>query len=99
MNPVLSKRTLTAVQKLITGDEIQSLGARIAPYRSGPQLVEFFNEFGFNDSYSWGGGFPTRSVFVDGRLDKLNGQPGIVNAIESAMSPAEFLDTEFKPEA
>ncbi len=99
MNPTLSKRTLTAVQKLITGDEIPSLSARIAPYRSGPELVEFFNELGFNDSYSWGGGFPTRSVFTDGRLDKLNGHPGIVTAIEAAMNPAEFIETEFKPEA
>jgi hypothetical protein len=99
MNPTLSKRTLTAVQKVVTGDEVQSLGARIAPYRSGPQLCELFNELGFNDSYSWGGGFPTRSVFVDKRLDQLNGQAGLVSAIEAVMNPAEFIDTDFKPEA
>ena len=99
MNPSLSKRTLTAVQKVITGDKVSSNGAPIAPYRSGPQLVEFFNEFGFNDSYSWSGGFPTRSVFVDQRLDRLNGQPGLVGAMEAAMNPAEFIDTDFKPDA
>lgn len=99
MNPTLSKRALTAVQKIITGDKVPSNGDPIAPYRKGPQLVEFFNELGFSDSYSWGGGFPTRSVFADGRLDQLNGQPGIVNAIEAAMNPVEFIDTDFKPEA
>lgn len=98
MNPTLSKRTLTAVQKVITGDKLTPNGAPIAPYRSGPQLVAFFNELGFNDSYSWGGGFPTRSVFADGRLAQLNGQLGIVHAIETVMNPAEFVETEFKPE-
>ncbi|MBK8232981.1 MAG: hypothetical protein IPK72_20955 [Candidatus Eisenbacteria bacterium] len=58
MNPRLEAH-LTAVQKVITGDKVPSNGAPIAPYRPGPQLVEFFNEFGFNDSYSWGGGFST----------------------------------------
>ena len=99
MNPTLLKRALTAVQKVITGDKVSSNGEPIAPYRTGPQLVEFFNELGFNDSYSWGGGFPTRSVFADGRLEQLNGQPGIVTAIENAMNPAEFIDSDFKPEA
>ncbi|NUP96214.1 MAG: abortive infection family protein [Planctomycetaceae bacterium] len=99
MNPTLSKRVLSAIQKLVTGDKLTPNGTPIAPYRSGPQLVEFFNELGFNDSYSWGGGFPTRSVFAAGRLDQLNGQPGIVTAIETAMNPAEFIDTDFKPEA
>ena len=52
MDPRLSKRTLTAIQKVITGDEVPNLSAPVAPYRSGPQLVTFFNESGFNDSYS-----------------------------------------------
>lgn len=99
MNPTLSKRTLTAIQKVITGDDIQSLGMRIAPYRSGPQLVKFFNEFGFNDSYPSRGGFPSRHTFTDERLDRLNGKPDIVGAIEAAMNPAEFLDTDLKSEA
>ena len=99
MDPRLSKRTLTAIQKVITGDEVPTLGARVGPYRSGPQLVEFFNELGFNDSYSWGGGFPTRSVFADERLDKMNGQARLVEAIEGAMNPAEFIDTDFTTEA
>jgi hypothetical protein len=98
MDPRLSKRTLTAIQKIITGDEVPTLGASVGPYRSGPKLVEFCNEFGFNDSYSRNGGFPTRSVFVDERLDRMNGQARLVDAIEAAMNPAEFIDTDFTPE-
>ncbi len=40
-------------------------------YRSGPMLVEFFNELGFHDVY--GQGFPSRWIYTEDRLKALNG--------------------------
>lgn len=99
MNPTLSKRTLTAVQKVITGEKVSPERDPIAPYRSGPQLVRFFNDFGFADSYPSGGGFPSRRVFADERLDQMNGQPRLAAAIEAAMNLVEFVETNFTPKA
>jgi hypothetical protein len=38
-------------------------------------------------------------VFADERLDRMNGQARLVHAIEAAMNPVEFIDTDFTPEA
>ena len=40
----LGKKTLEELRKIINGDGTSD-------YRSGPQLVTFFNGLGFNDSY------------------------------------------------
>ena len=48
-------------------------------YRSGPQLVQFFNALGFNDSY--GQGFPSRWVFTDEKLKVINGSPEIAAGV------------------
>lgn len=40
----LSKRTLEELRKIINGDNT-------ADYRSGPKLVDFFNDLGFDDVY------------------------------------------------
>ena len=67
----LSPKTLTACAKVLTGDEGSPL------YRSGPMLVELFNEFGSHDEYSWGGGFPTRWVYAHDKLKELNGSDAL----------------------
>ena len=46
---IINEKTIEKLQKLITEE---------TTYRSGPQLVKFFNQLGFNDSY--GQGFPSR---------------------------------------
>jgi hypothetical protein len=53
----ISERSVKRLGEIITGDKAMS------PYRSGPKLVGFFNEFGTNHTY--GQGFPSR-----GRLPK-----------------------------
>lgn len=58
-------------------------------YRSGPQLVSFFNNLGFNDSY--GQGFPSRKDFTDEKLNKLNGTADLDKAIKSLFSPVNFI--------
>ena len=44
---ILQKKTLEKLRNLINEE---------TEYRSGPKLVQFFNELGFNDTY--GQGFP-----------------------------------------
>lgn len=58
-------------------------------YRSGPQLVKFFNDLGFNDSY--GQGFPSRWMYTDGRLAQINGTPEIDKCIKNLLSPVNFI--------
>lgn len=97
MKPKLSRRTISAVQRIVTGNAAEG-GAALSPYRSGSDLVAFFNEFGFDNSYSRGGGFPSRWAFAEERLDQLNETERIVAAIESAVDPAEYLGTDFPVE-
>ena len=54
---ILNNKTLEKLQKLIN-EEIE--------YKSGPQLVQFFNSLGFNDVY--GQGFPS----VNSKRNKRN---------------------------
>ena len=58
-------------------------------YRSGPQLVQFFNALGFNDSY--GQGFPSRWMFTDEKLKAINGSPELDKCIRTVLSPANFI--------
>lgn len=54
----ISEHAITALQKVITGDPLGYGKEAIAPYRSGRELVNFFNQFGANDVYR--SGFPSR---------------------------------------
>ncbi len=79
---VLMKKTLEKLRVLINeGTE----------YRSGLKLVEFFNNLGFKDTYSYGGGFPSRWVYTDERLTSLNGKPELDQCIRSLFSPINFV--------
>ena len=46
----ISERTIKRLGEIITGNK------SLSPYRSGPKLVSFFNDFGTNHTY--GDGFP-----------------------------------------
>ena len=93
--PTLSERTISAVEKIITGDEIRRGGKRLAPYRSGPEIIRFFNEFGFNDVYSGGSGTPPRRDMAESRLRERQGDRRLVQIIEEALHPEHFRGTEF----
>lgn len=58
-------------------------------YRSGPQLVQFFNKLGFNDMYEQG--FPSRWAYTDGRLAKINGTPELDKCIKKLFAPVNFI--------
>lgn len=77
---ILTPKTLEKLRLLINEE---------TEYRSGPQLVQFFNALGFNDSY--GQGFPSRWVFTDEKLKVINGSPELDRCIRSVLSPANFI--------
>jgi hypothetical protein len=58
-------------------------------YRSGPKLVSFFNDLGFNDSY--GQGFPSRWVYTDEKLSQINGTPELDKCIKKLFAPVNFI--------
>jgi hypothetical protein len=75
---------------------IERLGCMIAgdvegfPYRSGPQLVKFFNQFGARDVYPTGGGFPTRRIYAQDKLRAINGSAKLTEVLLKALDPREF---------
>jgi len=79
---------------------IEFLGSAIAgdlegfPYRSGPQLVRFFNQFGARDVYPAGGGFPTRRIYAQDKLNELNGASVLREVLAKALDPREFTRAE-----
>jgi len=85
--------TIQAFQKVITGDSLEG-GDPIAPYRSGPELIEFFNQFGEDDEY--GQGFPSRWYFAEEKLKKFNGTDQLEDILEGAVDPRHFLGSEYE---
>ena len=57
----LNEKTLEKLRELINEE---------TEYRSGPKLIDFFAEFGFDEKY--GSGFPSRWIYTDEKLKKLN---------------------------
>jgi abortive infection Abi-like protein len=93
MESRLSKVSIGAVQKAITGDRLEGDRPAIAPYLSGPKLVTFFRNFGFEDDY--GEGFPSRWAYVETRLEERNGTDSLARIVEAIVQPQRFLDTPF----
>lgn len=79
---------------------VEFLGNMIAgdlagfPYRSGPQLVRFFNQFGARDVYPAAGGFPTRRLYAQDKVRELNGTVNLKEVVARALDPREFRQTE-----
>ncbi len=58
---ILSEKTLQELRDMINEK---------TTYRSGPTLVCLFNKYGFQDTYGYGGGFPSRWIYTDDKLKK-----------------------------
>lgn len=82
----VSEYTLEFLGNFIAGD------LEFTPYRTGPQLVKFFNEFGARDVYPSGGGFPSRRIYAQDKLRALNGHAELKAAIAAAVDPRPFLN-------
>lgn len=79
----ISERSIKRLGEIITGDKA------LSPYRSGPKLVGFFNEFGMNHTY--GQGFPSRWAFAEECLRKFNDTPALKKIIVTALDPRDFM--------
>lgn len=77
---ILAKKALEKLRDLINEK---------TEYRSGPELVQFFNCLGFDDSY--GQGFPSRWMFTDEKLGKINGTPELDKCIKNVFAPINFV--------
>ncbi|MCT6698677.1 hypothetical protein [Rheinheimera sp. 4Y26] len=76
----LSSKSLEKLRELINEE---------TEYRSGPKLVQFFNNLGFQDSY--GQGFPSRWMYTDQRLEEINGSLELDKCIRAVFNPANFI--------
>lgn len=77
---VLDERTLWVLVEIINEK---------SQYRKGPELVRFFNQLGFNDTY--GAGFPSRKDYTFDRLQNINGHPELDKCIKSVFAPRNFV--------
>ena len=77
----LQKKTLEKLRDLINEE---------TEYRSGPKLVQFFNDLGFHDTY--GQGFPSRWMYTDEKLSKINGTPELDKCIKKLFAPVNFIE-------
>lgn len=76
----LQKKTLEELRNLINEE---------TEYRSGSQLVQFFNELGFKDTY--GQGFPSRWMYADEKLARINGTPELDKCIRNLFAPVNYV--------
>jgi hypothetical protein len=79
----ISERTVKRLAEIITGDR------GLSPYRSGPKLVNFFNDLGTNHTY--GQGFPSRWSFAEDCIRQFNGTPMLRKVVLSAVDPRDFM--------
>ena len=94
-NVKVVNKTIEALEKLITGDQVPS-GRSLAPYRKGPDLIDYFNQHGEDDEY--GQGFPSRRQYTQQRLAELNGKTVFKDVIENAVDPRNFFGSDFSVE-
>lgn len=82
---ILQQKTLEKLRELINEE---------TEYRTGPKLIMFFNNLGFNDSYS--DDFPSRWKFTDEKLTKINGTPELDKCITHLFAPVNFIENYSK---
>jgi len=85
----LSQPAIEFLSGIITGDTQKS------NYKTGPQLVQFFNALGESDEY--GQEFPSRIIYAQQKLKKFNNTDHLEEVIKQAFHPANFsnLDGSF----
>lgn len=86
----ISNKITKPLGQLIAGD------TGIAPYMSGPNLVDFYNEYDFDDKY--GQGFPSRWVYSMEKIIQSNDTPKLQKILENFVDPRRFVGTDKKVE-
>lgn len=86
----VSERTIKFLGKTLCGDN------EFLPYKTGPQLVDFFVEFGADDQY--GEGFPSRWKYTEDKVRQFNGTHELKLIIENLVDPRDLMEEGAKPE-
>lgn len=86
----ISEKTISALAQVITGN------SKISPYRTGAELVKFFNELSSNEVY--GADFSSRVPYTEQKIRELNESLNLVSVFHNALDQRNFIDTEFKIE-
>lgn len=79
----LRNNTIKIIAETISGDNDISI------YRSGRDLVDFFNTFGFDDSYDER--FPTRWVFADDKIKQIILQDRFTEFINYSLNEEHYI--------
>lgn len=82
----ISNKITKQLGTLIAGD------TSTAPYLSGPKLVDFYNECGFDDIY--GEGFPSRWKYSTEKITESNGTPRLKKILEEFVDPRRYAGNE-----
>lgn len=82
----IAYRTIQEFGRIITGD------SSITPYKTGSDLVRFFNELGFNDRYEEG--FPSRWKYTEDCLISMNRDGMIKKALLTYLNPVNFVENK-----
>lgn len=78
----LCEQSIKRLRIIINGDNTDD-------YRSGPDLVSFFNKLRFNDCY--GQGFPSRWIFTELKLNEINGTTKLESCIKSIFAVNNYI--------
>ena len=84
----LSKGAITALQKVITGDNLKNQDKAISPYQTRGELISFFVAIPGLDVRDVSLG--TRRVYVETVLEHVNGTEALAKIIEAAVHPLRF---------
>jgi len=83
----LRSQTIKIFAQTVVGDNGKSF------YRSGSQLVDFFNELGFDDVYAQG--FPTRRVYAEEKITIILRQERFLEFLNKFLDDSLYIDTEY----
>lgn len=86
----ISERTISALAQIVTGN------SKTSPYRTGSELVKFFNDLGSNDVY--GADFGSRVPHTEYKIRELNGSPNLARVFDNALDQRNFIGTEYQIE-
>lgn len=78
----LCAKSIEKLRIIINGDDT-------VDYKSGPNLVRFFNKLGFDDCYR--SGFPSRWIFTEQKLNEINGTNKLENCIKAIFAVNNYI--------
>jgi len=74
-----------------TLEKLRSLINEGTKYRSGPELIAFFNALGL-PADTYGRDFPSRWLYTDRKLQSINDRPQLEQCIKNLFAPINFVE-------